>query len=299
VIPPITYIDRRSGAMKAETVYAAGFLRWAYNTASGAAAGRLLFGSRLVSRLYGRWNSTSVSRRRIPGFIRRMGIDMSECPLRPEEFPDFNAFFRRPIDPGARPVAGDPDICVSPADGKARAYPRLGMREQIRVKCHALSVEELLDSRPLAESFDGGPVVIIRLGLADYHHVHFPDDGVPGRATPVGGGYHAGGPYAQTGIVPFYSKNYRMRSIFRSSGFGPIAMVEVGAFTVGSIVQTFTEDRPVRRGERKSFFELGGSTVVMVFRPGMFTPDADLVRNTSMGLETSVRLGEPIGRRMS
>jgi phosphatidylserine decarboxylase len=160
-------------------------------------------------------------------------------------------------------------------------------------------VEELLADRLLAGSFDGGAVIIIRLGLADYHHVHFPDDGIPGHAEPVAGAYHAGGPYAASGVVPFFARNYRMRTVFHSAGFGPFAMVEVGAFTVGSIVQTYTDHQPVRRGDRKAYFELGGSTVVLVFRPGMFRPDPDLVLNTAAGLETSVRLGESIGRSPS
>ena len=73
-------------------------------------------------------------------------------------------------------------------------------------------------------------------------------------------------------------------------------MLEVGAFTVGSIQQRFRPGVRVRKGDHKGVFELGGSVVVLLFEQGAIQLDQDLRDNTRSGLETFVRLGESIGR---
>ena len=103
-------------------------------------------------------------------------------------------------------------------------------------------------------------------------------------------------PYAQRRLVPFYAENHRMVTPFGSDHFGPMVMVEVGAMTVGSIRQCFTPEAPVDRGERKGFFELGGSTVVLLFEPGTMDLAQDLLDNRDAGLETFVRMGDSLGR---
>ena len=83
---------------------------------------------------------------------------------------------------------------------------------------------------------------------------------------------------------------------FASDHFGPMAIVEVGALTVGSIRQRYRPGARVARGERKAVFEPGGSTVVLVFGPGAIALDADLRDAQAGGLETYVRLGDSVGR---
>jgi phosphatidylserine decarboxylase len=88
-----------------------------------------------------------------------------------------------------------------------------------------------------------------------------------------------------------------MMSLFDSDHFGQMLIVEIGALTVGSIQQRFLPDVRVIRGERKGYFELGGSTVVMLFQKGMIDLDEDLRTNTRKDIETSVRFGDSIGNR--
>ena len=73
-------------------------------------------------------------------------------------------------------------------------------------------------------------------------------------------------------------------------------IVEIGALTVGSIVQTFEPHAWVARGQKKGFFQLGGSTVVLLFQRGMIRFDDDLQQNTAKGLETEVQMGASVGR---
>ena len=79
--------------------------------------------------------------------------------------------------------------------------------------------------------------------------------------------------------------------------FGRLAFVEVGALSVGRIVQVHKEER-FRRGEEKSVFKFGGSAVVMIGEKGAWKPADDILAHTQEGIETFVRLGDVIAARV-
>ena len=69
--------------------------------------------------------------------------------------------------------------------------------------------------------------------------------------------------------------------------FGDFWLVDVGAFGVGTIVQTFTGEKHLK-GEEKGYFKFGGSTVILVAQAGAIKFDDDLVKNSADGLETRI-----------
>jgi phosphatidylserine decarboxylase len=71
--------------------------------------------------------------------------------------------------------------------------------------------------------------------------------------------------------------------------------VEVGALSVGRIVQVHPIETAFRRGEEKSVFRFGGSAIVVFGEPGAWQPTDDLIARTKEGVETFVRLGEALG----
>jgi phosphatidylserine decarboxylase len=73
--------------------------------------------------------------------------------------------------------------------------------------------------------------------------------------------------------------------------------VEVGALSVGRIVQKHPFDRPFKRGDEKAVFKFGGSAVLLFGEPGAWTPERDILTHTAENMETLVRLGEPIAHR--
>lgn len=292
----LVYFDRERGTLENESVYAGGFLRWLYNSRPGGLAERALVATPWPSRVWGALHATRWSRRRIPGFVRRLGIDLSDSAKPLAEFATFNEFFTRGLRAGARPVCEEPGVLVAPVDGKVLAYPRVDPGVPFRIKRSWFDLTALLGDRALAAIFAGGSMLVCRLGLADWHHFHFPDSGTPGPAVAIRGRYHAGGPYSERGLVPFYAENHRMLVRFESDHFGEIAMIEVGALTVGSIRQCFQPGVRVRKGQAKGYFELGGSTVVLLFRPGAILLDADLCALTAREIECYVRMGRPLGR---
>jgi hypothetical protein len=94
-------------------------------------------------------------------------------------------------------------------------------------------------------------------------------------------------------------RNERQINILETRNFGRLAFVEVGALSVGRIVQLHALDSPFQRGEEKSVFRFGGSAIVVFGEPGIWRPSDDLLEHTKEGIETLVRLGEPVGRRAS
>lgn len=292
----VTCYDRASGALITETVYGGGFLGWSYNTIAGQLATDLFFRQKWVSRLYGWLYKQPWSRREITSFVKQYNVNMDES-LRPvQDFKSFNDFFTREIDISKRPVRHDPRVCVCPADGRVLAYPAVEVDRTFRIKRSTFNLRAFVCNDALAETFAGGSMVIVRLYLPDYHHFHFPASGIPGHPVSIQGKYYAGGPYALHSLIPFYTENYRMLTLMEADHFGQIAMAEVGAFTVGSIHQRFRPGVRVAKGSRKGFFELGGSTVVLLFHRDSIELDQDLCANTREEMETYVRLGDSIGR---
>src|SRR5262249_54674511 len=136
------------------------------------------------------------------------------------------------------------------------------------------------------------------LAAADYHRFHFPDDGDADSARSTGRALHSVHPIALDAGAPSFL-NRRMVTLLRSRGFGTLAMVEVGALLVGTIVQTYRPGR-VARGAEKGLFRFGGSTVVLLCEPGRVEVDPDLVEWSTLdrpsSIETLVRMGTTIGR---
>ncbi|MCZ6893409.1 MAG: phosphatidylserine decarboxylase [Gammaproteobacteria bacterium] len=292
----LTHLDRATGRMISEPVYAGGFLDWSYNTTVGWLVTEFILSRRILTRLYGWFHKSRWSRRKIRLFVKRYRIDMRESRRQIDEFSSFNDFFVREIDLGRRPIDPDPTVCVSPVDGRLLAYRQIDGEREFMIKRSSFDLKRFLGDATLAKRYAGGDMIVCRIYLPDYHHVHFADSGTAHPATTIGRRYWAVSPHSRCWSIPFYSENHRMLTLFDSNHFGQIAMVEIGAFTVGSIQQRYRPGAHVGKGEHKGFFELGGSTVVLLFEPGRIELDRDLVVNTCSGLETFVSMGKRVGR---
>ncbi len=292
-----TYYDRYRREIREERVYAGRFLFWLYNTPWGRVADSVFFRRRLFSVLYGLYSRSTLSRRRIESFVEEQEVDLSALTRPLNEYRTFRDFFVRSIDPAKRPVNGDPSVCVSPVDGKVLVFDGIGADLTFRIKRTLFNLRGFLRDEELVRLYAGGTMFVFRLTLADYHHFHFPDAGTPGMAGNIPGCYFAGGPYAHKSLTPFYKENHRMVTLIDCDNFSRVAMVEVGALTVGSIIQTYSPGLRVGRGEEKGYFEPGGSTVVLLFRENVIEPDEDLRVRSEREEETYLHLGDSIGRR--
>jgi phosphatidylserine decarboxylase len=290
----LAYRDRETGAMLQERVYAAEQLEFLYGTVRGRLLLNGVLSHRIFSRVYGFSKRTRRSREQIRSFIDTLQVDTTEVERPPDDYDSLDAFFTRRLKAGARPIDQDPAHLLSPCDGRAFAWQSLGGRELV-VKKTRTTIPEVIGDARLAAEFADPAVLLVRLAAADYHRCHFPADGVAGPPRALGSRLHSVHPIALEAGAPSFA-NYRMVTRLDTDGFGPLLIVEVGALTVGSIVQTFTPAQ-VRRGAEKSYFRFGGSALVLLAQSPQVVFDEDLITATTQGVESRVRVGTRVGVR--
>lgn len=290
----LAYRDRETGAVLQERVYAAGQLEFLYGTRTGKLLLHGVLSHRTFSWLYGFSKRTRRSREQIRKFIDTLQVDTTELEKPVDSYESLDEFFTRRLKAGARPVDQHPEHLLSPSDGRAFAWRSLGGRDLV-VKKTRTTIAEVIGDPELASEFADPAVLLVRLAAADYHRCHFPADGVAGPPRAAGNRLHSVHPIALNAGAPSFA-NYRMITRLDSDGFGPLLIVEIGALTVGSIVQTFTPSS-VKRGAEKSYFRFGGSALLMLAQGRHVVFDDDLINATEQGLESRVRVGTRVGVR--
>jgi phosphatidylserine decarboxylase len=292
----VHYRDRETGALLSERVYAAGQLEFLYGNPVGRFLLHAVAVRRTFSRIYGAFKRTRRSRDQIRGFIDSLGVDVTEIEKPVEAYASLDEFFSRRLRPGARPVDPCGDHLLSPCDGRAMAWPRLVGRTLV-VKNTRTTIPELVGDTAVAGEFADAAVLLVRLAAADYHRCHFPADGVAAGPRAAGARLHSVHPIALERGAPSFV-NYRVVTRLESDAFGPLLIIEVGALTVGSVVQTYTPG-PVARGQEKSYFRFGGSALLMLAQSDRIVFDDDLLGSTGEGVESRVRAGSRVARRRS
>jgi len=291
----IKIYNRKTGKYEEEKVAGGSLLNALYNTGAGKLGLELLVKRKIYSALTGFFCDTGLSKKSIPGFIKKFGIDMSECANRIEDFKCFNDFFARKLKKSARSFDKPAKYLLSPGDGRLQAWSNIDINNLIQVKGMNYSLAELLQNSDLAKEYDGGTYVILRLCPVDYHRFHFFDSGSCSASVRVKGEYYSVNPVALRKIPALFCRNKREYSLFRTDNFGEVLYIEVGATSVGSIIQTYIPDTRVERGDEKGYFKFGGSTVLLFFKKDTIILDKDILEQTADGFETKVLAGDKIG----
>jgi phosphatidylserine decarboxylase len=294
-VEPIRFFNRHSGKPETEEVYGEKWLHWTYSHPLGNAALHLVAKRPFFSRLYGRRMDRPASRKLVAPFIRDYGLDPSEFADPPGSFGTFNEFFIRKLKPEARPVADAP--VVFPCDGRHLGFARADEVEGVFVKGQAFDLDALVGSAALADRYRRGALVLSRLCPVDYHRFHFPADGVPSGPTLLDGPLFSVSPIALRRNLAYLWRNRRVLTELRTGDLGTVLLIEIGATNVGSIVQTFTAGREVRRGDEKGYFAFGGSSTMTLFEPGAVELAEDLREHSAQQVELFARMGSAMGRR--
>eukprot|EP00123_Amoebidium_parasiticum_P015863 comp23183_c0_seq1/m.37572 comp23183_c0_seq1/g.37572 ORF comp23183_c0_seq1/g.37572 comp23183_c0_seq1/m.37572 type:complete len:812 (-) comp23183_c0_seq1:190-2625(-) len=255
---------------------------------------------RSMSQKEGAKMDNPASKKKIPDFIATHNLNMAEVLDPLEAFPHFNAFFYRKLKPDARPITAldDPTVVVSPADCRMTVFPTIMDATTLWIKGSEFTIDGLLGPRAaeLAPQFYGGSLCIARLAPQDYHRWHSPVTGTLGLRTPISGELYTVNPVAVRQPLNVYTENKREVCEIHTDAFGLVVMIAVGATMVGSIVITAKDGTKITKGDEHGYFAFGGSTILLLFRPGTVQFDADLVENSRKPLETLVKVGMKIGQ---
>lgn len=263
----------------------------------------------LLTRIAGRVAGAqggAMTTRLIAWFVARYRVDMTEAE-NPDiaSYPSFNAFFTRPLKPGARPIA-NADF-VSPVDGAISQLGDIDDHDIVQAKGHRYTVTDLLGGDvALAQRFRHGRFANLYLSPRDYHRLHMPCDGRLVGMVHVPGALYSVNPVTARGVPNLFARNERVVCQFDSDRHGPFVMVLVGATIVGSMATAWhgvvnarrsgklsqwdysDQNILLKQGEEMGRFLLG-STVIMLFQKNVI----DL--NPDWTTERPVRLGEMMG----
>lgn len=293
-ISVIEYYDRKTGEMNKEIVMGDALIKWAYRSLAGKIIAPFLFSSSFVSKLIGYYFDSKLSKPKIDKAIQELKIDESEFAVPKEEYSSFNDFFTRKLKDDARPYSQNDEDFSSPADGRVLVYNEILPATLLKVKGVEDSLNNLFNKE--ITDFDNGKVAVIRLCPADYHRYHFPCDGTVIEQVKVSGKYHSVNPVALEAEKRVFCQNKREYTIIETTDFKKVAFMEVGAFGVGGIHQTFTGTK-IEKMQEKGYFDFGGSTVVLVFQKDAIRFCDDLIRNSEKGIETLIKAGETIAHK--
>eukprot|EP01104_Vermistella_antarctica_P010450 TRINITY_DN2798_c0_g2_i2.p1 TRINITY_DN2798_c0_g2~~TRINITY_DN2798_c0_g2_i2.p1 ORF type:complete len:405 (+),score=63.46 TRINITY_DN2798_c0_g2_i2:54-1217(+) len=207
-------------------------------------------------------------------------VNNSDYEIPAKGYTSWGEWFTRDLVPGARPVV-QPDVsgvAVSPVDAViAQTFSNIGAADKINVKSNwFVNTTALLGSKELGERFEGGDGILFILSPYNYHHFHAPVNvSSVASVSLIGGSLF--GLNTEESMVGFH----RAVMIYEGlDGIGDVAMIPTGVVEVGSVVPYVQEGDSVDKGDLVGTFDLGGSSCVVLFEPGVLVGWTALVNDT-------------------
>ena len=234
----------------------------------------------------GQWMDTpeSLNEEAVQSYYDAPRYNMGDYKVPKGGWKTFNQFFARDVKPGYRPVAAinDDHVITSPADSTNDGQWEVNAESQVNVKGLEWSIEELLEGSDYKDDFKGGIWIHQFLNTTDYHRQHAPVGGKILEAREIQGatwlGVHAepieGDPQGRQHIVrrklvaedeAGYQFLQTRGLIVIQSKIGKVAVLPMGMAQVSSIIVTCEKGTTLRKGEEISYFQFGGSDIVVVF----------------------------------
>ncbi len=262
----------------------------------GTKGGRILLHAILalrVPKLLGVVLRSPFSRLYINSFIKKNNIDMTD--FEGVKFKSFNDFFTR-----KKAITFDSDLShlISPADSLLSVY-EITDDAKFHIKGFDYTLQDFfepnrfgLNKEETTELFKGGVCLVFRLCASDYHRYCYVDSGTQNGNHFIQGSLYSVQPLAAENFR-LYTKNRRSWTIMDTQNFGKIAQIEVGAFSVGGI-QNCIETGSFKKGDEKGFFDLHGSTIVLLLQKDKVKLLKEIQETTSSGSEYRVKIGQTV-----
>ncbi len=313
------FIDRQTGNIIREEFYGDKVVKFLYSTIrENPNFLYKIFTSKRVSEIFSFFLYDSFLGAKLAGtktFMKKMGIDLTECFDSPDNLDTPRKIFERKIRYWeTRPLPEEEDAIVSPADSKVTLGSSME-NKYFYIKNKFFDHQDLLgaEKKEWHKTFEDGDFAIFRLTPEKYHYTHVPVTGVVIDFYSIDGVYNSCHPEALISICHPYSKNKRFVTVIDTdieggTNVGIVAMIEIVALLIGDIVQCYSEyryDNPVKvskgilikKGQPKSLFRPGSSTVILFFQKNRIKFAQDLLKNSSredVNTIFSKRLGIPV-----
>jgi phosphatidylserine decarboxylase len=220
------------------------------------------------------------------------------------DFKSMHDCFTRELKAGARPLAMDPDILVSPCDGIVGGSGPVRGVELIQAKGFPYTLQDLLADAELVNLYRDGCYVTLRLTSAMYHRFHAPHDCDVEKVTYISGDTWNTHPITLQRVEKLFCKNERavLQTRLRAAGHR-VTLVPVAAILVASIRLHFLDvllhlkyrganviacHASFQKGQEMGWYQHGST--ILVFAPRGFT----LCEGIRPG--QVIRMGRPLMR---
>ncbi len=291
----IKFWNRKKACEEVEFVYGELPIRLLYGNPIGRAISNIIAKNSWVSSLYGSYQNTRHSQKKIRPFIQQFSVNMADYEKR--NYPSFNHFFTRKFKKNSRSFVQTESQIPAFCEGRYLAYEKLSSKKSIPVKGLWLPVDKILGRKKWADTFRNGPCYVARLCPTDYHRFHYIDESTLLEHYHLNGKFHSVNPIALKFKKNILFTNERQVSILETKNFGKIAYIEVGALFVSTIIQS-NFFKQSQRGDEKGYFLFGGSTVILIGEENKWMPDTDIIKKTKQKTECFIQLGEKIGEKI-
>ncbi len=241
-----------------------------------------------IPKLMGAFLRCPLSALYIPTFVKENKIDMSA--FKGSRFKSFNDFFTR-ID-NTRKCDSDILHLIAPADSALSVY-KIEENSTFKIKGFEYSLKDFFETDEFSARFAGGDCLVFRLAATDYHRYCYIDSGRIEENHFLEGKLYSVQPVCCR-TFKVYTKNRRSWTILHTQNFGDVAQIEVGAFSVGGI-KNHHENYDFKKGEEKGYFDLHGSTIVLLFEKNKILLDEQICKISQDGREYKVCYGQKIG----
>jgi phosphatidylserine decarboxylase len=222
---------------------------------------------------------------------------IDECIIPKDGFKTFNELFARRLQSGKRPISNphDPKTIVFPADSSFDGAEQVQSDSIVTIKTLPWPIKALLEQANYHGEFDNGIWMHAFLNTFDYHRQHAPvagkvieakviqgaaylevvvqedDSGIPTLAPirtyaddPPKKGFFSS---VEAPDSPGY-QFLQMRGLIMidSPVLGLVAVLPIGMAQVSSVKLSVKKGDTVKKGQEISYFQFGGSDIVLVFQ---------------------------------
>ena len=227
-------------------------------------------------------------------------LDLSEA--RTRRFRSLRECFIRELAPGARPIAREEGVLVSPCDADVGASGRVRGDVVVQAKGLDYRLSELLGDAALARRYEGGRYVTLRLKATSYHRFHAPAACRVREVVHVSGDTWNVNPIALKRVERLFCRNERAVVPLELDGApGSLALVAVAAIGVASLrlhclgaTLGLRYDGPARiscdaryeKGDELGWFEQGSTIIALA------SGELECAETVREG--ATLRVGEPL-----
>ena len=227
-------------------------------------------------------------------YCKAYDVELDEC-AKSSGFASFDEFFTRELRDGARDLSTDPNVVISPADGRVDSRGVVDGR-LYTVKGRPYRVDELVGDEAEARRYDGGLACVVYLSPRDYHRVHSPVAGEISVVRSMPGDYYPVNEIGVRHVHNLFVRNRRVAIAIDTETLGRVTVVMVAAMVVGRITVSGIHERDVSFGPHKLTRPLDKGDEVGIFHLGstavcFFEKKADLEWAAPEG---PIRFGAPL-----